>query len=265
MERIGIIGGSGFYSLLESPEVVEVDTKFGKPSDKIALGKINNCDVAFLPRHNSKHNIPPQKVPYKANIAALESLNVKRIIATNAVGSLRPDYAPGEFVLFDQFVNMTNNREDTFFDENIVAHVSMADPYCSELRELAGKTLEKLSIPYHKTASVVVINGPRFSSKAESKFFSKQGFDVINMTQYPEVVLAKEKGMCYLGIGIVTDYDAGLEGNPEIKPVRSDEMLAVFGKNIEKAKDVVKELFPSVYEKPKCNCVDSLDGSIITK
>ncbi len=265
MEKIGIIGGSGFYSLLENPELIDVNTEFGKPSDKIAIGTISNHEVVFLPRHNSKHNIPPQKVPYKANIAALESLNVKRIIATNAVGSLRVDYAPGEFVLFDQFINMTNNRNDTFFDKHVVAHVSMADPYCIELRELAQKTLEKLSIPYHKTASVVVINGPRFSSKAESRFFSKQGFDVINMTQYPEVALAKEKGMCYLGIGIVTDYDAGLEGNPEIKPVRSDEMLSVFGKNIEKAKEAVKELISNIHNESNCNCKNSLDGAIITK
>ncbi len=262
---IGIIGGSGFYSLLDSPESVSIETKYGNPSDKISLGKISGVDVAFLPRHGTKHNIPPHKVPYRANILAFEELGVNRIIATNAVGSLKSNYIPGDFVLFDQFVNMTNGRHDTFFDEDKVAHVSMAEPYCSDLRTIAAVELSKMNIRYHENGSVIVINGPRFSSKAESRFFSSQGFDVINMTQYPEAALAREKGMCYLGIGIVTDYDAGLEGNPQIKAVTAEEVNRVFGKSIAEAKSLINNIVPTSSKAVNCNCKNSLIGAVVTK
>lgn len=263
--KIGIIGGSGFYSLLDNPELIEVETKYGKPSDKISLGTIGGVDIAFISRHGFKHTLPPHKVPYRANITALEELGVKRILATNAVGSLRSDYKPGELVLFDQFINMTHGRHDTFFDENIVAHVSMAEPYCKELRETAAVKLSEMNVKYHNNGSVVVINGPRFSSKAESRFFSKQGFDTINMTQYPEAALAREKGMCYLGIGIITDYDAGLEGNPEIKPVTANEIEKVFEESIKTAKTLINSLVPKISNTRNCSCSKALDGAILTK
>ncbi len=263
--EIGIIGGSGFYSLLDGSENVTVETDFGKPSDSLAVGMIGGRRVAFLPRHGRGHNIPPQKVPYRANIAALAGLGAKRIIATAAVGSLKEEYKPGEFVLFDQFVNMTYGRQDTYFDKNLVAHVGMAEPYCESMRKSASRIMDEMDIAYHGNGTALVINGPRFSSKAESRFFSSQGFETINMTQYPEVALAREKALCYLGIGIITDYDAGLEGRKEVKPVTVGEINRVFGQSIEKAKELITKLAKEVsVQRSDCRCAESLDGAVIT-
>ena len=259
--KIGIIGGSGFYSLIEDPEQLQIETRYGKPSDNVSIGKISGVDIAFIPRHGTKHNIPPHKVPYRSNIAAFESLGVERIIATNAIGSLRADYAPGDFVLFDQFVNMTQGRQDTFFDEDIVAHVSMADPYCPDLRSIASSKFSEMKLRHHDSGSIVVINGPRFSSRAESRFFARQGFDTVGMTQYPEAALAREKGMCYLGIGIVTDYDAGLEGNAEIKPVTAQEVGRVFGKSIGEAKVLVNSIIQVATHERSCQCKSTPDNA----
>ncbi|MCL5100746.1 MAG: S-methyl-5'-thioadenosine phosphorylase [Candidatus Marsarchaeota archaeon] len=255
---IGIIGGSGFYSLIENAEEVEMTTEYGHPSDKVSIGTINGKSIAFIPRHGKKHTYPPHKVPYKANIEALSKLGVKRIITTVAVGSLKEEYAPGDFVFIDQFVNMTWGRDDTFFHSNPVIHISPADPYCSELRALASSESKNLNIKHHDNGTVVVVNGPRFSTRAESKFFKNQGFDIINMTQYPEVALAKEKGICYLGIGIVTDYDAGLE-NKDIKPVNATDVLKVFEKNVSTAKNLITELISKVPENKSCNCSKALE------
>lgn len=262
--EIGIIGGSGFYSLLEAPENVEIDTEYGRPSDTISIGMLNGIKVAFIPRHGSKHALPPHKVPYKANIEVLSGLGAKRIIATATVGSLKRSYKPGDFVLFDQFFNMTHGRADTFYDQGNVAHVSMAEPYCREMREAAVDSLNELGLSYHQNGTAVVVNGPRFSSKAESRFFSMQGFETINMTQYPEVALAHEKSLCYLGIGIVTDYDAGLEGEEEAKPVSASEIINVFGQNVSKAKELIKAIVPRLHKERMCACKDSLDGALMS-
>lgn len=261
--EIGIIGGSGFYSLLEDSEKVDVETAYGKPSDSISIGKVAGKRVAFIPRHGSKHAFPPHKVPYKANIEALYDLGVKRIIGTNAVGSLVEEYAPGDFVFFDQFVNMTHGRDDTFFHSSPVVHVSAADPYCPEMRKDAYSISHELGLKSHRDGTVVVINGPRFSSRAESRFFSSQGFHVINMTQYPEVMLAREKGICYLGIGIVTDYDAGLENRDDIKAVSAEEVGKVFAKGIGDAKRLVLDLIPRINDNRECGCAAALEGAVI--
>jgi 5'-methylthioadenosine phosphorylase len=260
--EIGIIGGSGFYSLLENAQSIDVDTEYGRPSDKVSLGSILNKKIAFIPRHGSKHLIPPHKVPYRANIQALYDLGVKRIIATNAVGSLNPQFKVGQIVALDQFVNQTGGRTDTFF-ESSVAHISSADPYCPELRGFSKAVANEMKIDYRDGGSVVVINGPRFSTRAESSFFIKQGFDLINMTQYPEVVLARERCMCYLALSIVTDYDAGLVGNKDIKPVSHKEVMETFGKNIGNVKGLIKELVKSMPDSRKCECANALDGAII--
>ncbi len=260
--EIGIIGGSGFYSLLEDAESLDIETEYGKPSDRVSIGKISGRNVAFIPRHGSRHAFPPHKVPYRANIQALHELGVKRIIATNAVGSLNPKYKVGQIVAFDQFVNQTHGRPDTFFEKEVV-HVSTAEPYCSELRTISTAIANKMKIDYKDGASVVVINGPRFSTKAESVFFSKQGFDLVNMTQYPEVVLAKERCICYLALGIVTDYDAGLIGREDIKPVSHKEVMETFSKSVDKVKDLIKEIVKDTPQTRKCECANSLDGAII--
>lgn len=263
--KIGIIGGSGFYTLLKEPKLVESENRYGKPSSPLAMGKLGNSSVAFMQRHGEKHTIPPHKVPYRANIEALAGAGVNRIIATGAMGSLTKEYAPGDFVFLDQFVNMTHGRYDTFFDEDRVVHVSTAHPYCPELRELAIREAKKMGVSFHETGTIVVINGPRYSTRAESRFFASQGFQVINMTQYPEVALAREKAICYLGIGIVTDYDAGLEGNPSIKPVDSTEMLRVFNQNIEKVKELITRIVPAIPEKRSCPCAQALEDAGLSK
>lgn len=263
--EIGIIGGSGFYSLMDEYESVDIETPYGKPSDAFMVGGIDGRKVAFLSRHGRGHTIPPHKVPSRANIDAFSQLGVKRIIATSTVGSLKEEYMPGDFVLFDQFVNMTHGRQDTFYDQNIVAHVSMADPYCDDLRKTGSEVLKAMKIRHHDSGTVVVINGPRFSSRSESRFFASQGFDTINMTQYPEAALAREKAMCYLGVGLVTDYDSGLEGRSEIKAVTTQEILRVFGENVHKAKEFVSQMVPKVNrERRYCSCSKALDGAVVT-
>ena len=259
--EIGIIGGSGFYALLEKPETMTGDNKYGKPSTPLAIGKLGSKNIAFITRHGAEHTIPPHKVPYRANIEALAGAGVKRIIATGACGSLQKDYAPGDFVFFDQFVNMTQGRQDTFFDQDRVVHVGMAHPYCPELRKLAIKTAKEMGIKYHESGTIVVINGPRFSTKAESRFFSSQGFHVVNMTQYPEAALARERELCYMCIGIATDYDAGLEGAPGVKPVDAQEVLKVFGRSMDKVKELITRMVPEIPQKRSCDCGDALKNA----
>jgi 5'-methylthioadenosine phosphorylase len=176
----------------------------------------------------------------------MKELSVKNIIAPTACGSLKADIKPGDFVICDQFVDRTNGREDTFFDKDDVQHISPADPYCSYLREKAIEAGKKLNIPIHSKGTVVVIQGPRFSTRAESKWFSSMGWDVINMTQYPECYLANELGISYANISLITDYDAGLEGNENIKPVTHEEVLKVFAKNNEKLKTMLFELINNI-------------------
>jgi len=253
--EIGVIGGSGLYSLLEKAEEIEVKTKYGKPSSPITTGKIGNRRIAFLARHGLKHTIPPHLVPYRANIEAFSSIGVKKIIASGAMGSLKVDYKPGDIVFLDQYVNMTHGRQDTFFDGPNVIHLSASEPYCKSLRKSFVDKAVDLGLRYHVSGTVVVINGPRFSTKAESRFFASQGFDVINMTQYPEVSLAREKGMCYIGIGIVTDYDSGLEGREDIKPVTNAEVLRVFEKNVKLIRNLINTTVPELEKGQKsCGC-----------
>ena len=264
--RIGIIGGSGFYSLLDKPEKVLVDTEYGKPSGEIAVGEIAGKRVAFLPRHGERHTIAPHKVPYRANIEALRSLGVERIIASGAIGSLDGQYEPGDFVLFDQFANMTQCRADTFFDKDKVVHVSTAEPYCPELRRIAFKASGGIGIRCHEKGTVVVVNGPRFSTKAESRFFMSQSFQLITMTQYPEVALAREREICYLGIGIVTDYDAGLEGRSDIKHVTFEDVNRIFASRIGKLKELIPRIIEGIPESRKgCKCGEALKGAVASQ
>ncbi len=236
---IGVFGGSGFYSFLENYEEIEVNTPYGRPSDKIAITKIGDKTVAFLPRHGKHHQFTPHLVPYRANLFALGSLGVKKIIAPNACGSLQPNIKPGDFVICDQFVDRTSGRPDTFYDGPDVKHVSAADPYNEELRQLAVKTAKELGITVHDKGTVVVIQGPRFSTRAESRWFNKMGWEVINMTQYPECYLALELEIPYVNISLITDYDAGLEGNNDIKPVTHEAVLEVFNNNLDKVKKLI--------------------------
>lgn len=239
---IGVFGGSGFYSFLDNVEEVEIETIYGSPSDKIALAKVKDKTVAFLPRHGKKHSLPPHMIPYRANLQAMKILGVKSIIAPTASGSLQPHIKPGEFVVCDQLVDRTWGRKDTFFDGPETKHISAAEPYDEGLRKIAIKACEELNIKAHDKGTIVVIQGPRFSTKAESRWFSSMGWEVVNMTQYPECILAKELEIPYVNISLITDYDAGLEGNDEIKPVTEEEVYRVFNECNEKVKKLIYKM-----------------------
>jgi len=256
--KIGIFGGSGFYSLFTEKKDFEAGTKYGKPSAAVSIGKIGAKDVAFMPRHGAKHVLPPYRVPYKANIAAFKEACVERIIGPCAAGSLQPDVKPGDFVICDQLIDRTWGRDDTYFHGPEVAHASFAEPYCPEMRKVAIEACQKLGISYHPKGTVVVINGPRFSTKAESRWYSSQGWEVINMTQYPESILAREMEMCYLNISLITDYDAGLEGHPEVKPVTAAEVSKIFASNNERVKKLIAEIVKNMPEKRHCGCGEAM-------
>lgn len=269
--EIGIIGGSGMYEFFKDGKWVDIKTPYGKPSDKVFLTEYKNRKIAFLPRHGRKHQFPPHKINYRANLFAFKKLGVKRIIAPAAAGSLQPNVKRGDFVVCDQFVDRTTSRKDTFFDGSTsrqarckrTVHISSAEPYCPELREIAITACLKNKIRVYKKGTVVVIQGPRFSTRAESRWFSKMGWEVINMTQYPEVILARELEMCYVNISLITDYDVGLEGQKGIKPVTVDEVMKVFGQNIENVKKVILDMIEIIPEKPSCKCNEALKGAEI--
>lgn len=258
---IGIFGGSGFYSLLDNVEEVAVETPYGAPSARLSIGNVGERRVAFLPRHGNKHELPPHMINYRANLWAMKKIGVSQIIGPCATGSLQPHVKPGDFVICDQFVDRTKGRKDTFYDGPIVTHVSAAQPYCEEMREVAIDTATAMGINVHKTGTVVVVQGPRFSTKAESKWFSKQDWEVINMTQYPENHLARELEMCYLNISLITDYDVGLEDVPDIDPVSMEEVIEIFNANNEKVKELIFNIIPKLPTTPDCGCKSALDGA----
>jgi 5'-methylthioadenosine phosphorylase len=257
--EIGVFGGSGFYRFFKGADEVAVKTPYGKPSAAVTISEVGGKDVAFMPRHGVHHEYPPHAVPYRANIMAFKQLGAKRVIAPNAVGSLKADIRPGDLVFCDQFVNFTTGRKDTFYDGPETTHVGMAQPYCPQMREVATKSAKKLGLRFHEKGTVVVIQGPRFSTTAESRFFTNQGWDVINMTQYPEVVLAREQELCYLNISLATDYDAGLEGDPSVKPVSHEEVIRVFNSKMESLRGLIVEVVKSMPEKRTCDCGTALE------
>lgn len=226
--EIGVFGGSGFYDFIEDAKEVKIETPYGMPSDSITIGTISGKRVAFLPRHGRNHTLPPHKINYRANVWAFKSLGIKRVICPCAAGSLQKHIKPGEFVFCDQFVDRTTGRADTFFDGPITTHVSAADPYAEGMRKLAVQAAKDTQIAYHDGGTVVVIQGPRFSTRSESRWFRDQGWEVINMTQYPEAYLVKELEMDPLNISLITDYDTGVEGVP---PVSHAEVIEVFTEN----------------------------------
>ena len=247
--EIGVFGGSGFYSLLDDVREVKVDTPYGPPSDSFFLATVAGRRVAFLPRHGRRHTIPPHRINYRANVWAMRSLGVKAVISPCAAGSLQPHVKPGDFVLCDQFVDRTRGRADTFFDGPIVTHLSSADIYDPELRRIALEVCREQGIDVHERGTIVIINGPRFSTRSESKWFSDAGWEVISMTQYPEVYLCRELGMAVVNIALITDYDAGvIEGT---RAVDARSVLEVFAQNAERIQKVVLEMigrFPADLE-----------------
>lgn len=261
--EIGIFGGSGFYSFFKEAEKITMTTPFGKPSGMITIAEIFGRKVAFLPRHGEKHIYPPHKIPYQANVYAFKKLGVKNIISPCAAGSLKEKIKPGDFVILDQFIDRTKERNDTFYHGDEVVHISGAAPYCQSMREIAQKAGKKLKIKTHPKGTAVVVNGPRFSTAAESYYYTRQGFEVINMTQYPEVVLAREMEMCFLGLALITDYDAGLAAKVKVKAVDLKEVVKIFNQNINKARNLIFEIIKNLPLQANCSCQNALASARI--
>ena len=238
MPEIGVIGGSGLYSLLDDAVEVPGDDTFGPPSGPLAIGSVDDIEVAFVARHGLGHRFPAHKVNYRANLWALHRAGVRAVFGPSACGSLRPELAPGHVVVCDQLVDRTSGRYDTYFD-TVTNHVSLADPYCDELRQALLSAARAEGMTAHDGGTMTVISGPRFSTRAESRWFCDNGWDVVGMTQYPEAALAAELGICYATAALVTDYDVGLEDDPDINPVTQDEVFAFFAHNVDRMRAVL--------------------------
>jgi 5'-methylthioadenosine phosphorylase len=260
---IGVIGGSGFYEFLEDAERVHVDTPFGEPSDDLVVGELRGRRVAFLARHGQGHRFPPHRVPYRANLWALRSVGVRQVLAPCAVGSLRRGLGPGTVVVVDQVVDRTWGRSDTVYDQlGAVVHVGFAEPYCPRGRAVAVRAARAAQVAVEDGGTLVVVNGPRFSSRAESLWHQQAGWSVVGMTGMPEAALARELAMCFTTVALVTDLDAGVEGETG---VTQEEVLQVFAENIAGLKAVLTDAVAAMPETEPdatatCPCRRALDG-----
>lgn len=238
---IGVFGGSGFYEFLTGARPAPVPQRFGPPAATPTVGTVDGIEVAFIPRHGTSHEFPPHRVPYRANVDAMRALGVDRIVASTAVGSLAAAYAPGDFAIPDQIVDRTWGREHTFQDGPDVQHLSFADPYEPELRRLAVDAMRSTGATTHDGGTVVVVQGPRFSTRAESADFASRGWQLINMTQMPEAALCGEAGIAYVNVSVITDYDVGGDGG---EPVTHEEVLRRFAESSETLRDGICALVP---------------------
>jgi 5'-methylthioadenosine phosphorylase len=254
---IGVIGGSGFYALLERGTEVKVETPFGHPSDVIVTGEAAGRPVAFLPRHGRGHRFPPHRIPYRANLWALRSLGVRQVLAPSAVGSLTMDYQPGTLVIPDQLVDRTSGRAQTYYDTDRAVHVPFADPYCPTGRACAIAAARHAGWALEDSGTLVVIEGPRFSTRAESRWYAAQGWTLVGMTAHPEAVLARELALCYTTLALVTDTDAGVA---EGEGVTQEEVFAEFGRNVGRLRDLVVAVIAALPEERDCPCPHALDG-----
>lgn len=258
--KTAVIGGSGLYrlGLLEQARPVEVHTPYGLHSSGLTVGEVAGRKVAFLPRHGLSHRLPPHRVPYRANIWALRELGVERVVAVSAMGGLRPDYEIGDLVLPDQFIDWTRGRQATFFDGPKVVHTSMADPFCQELRGLLAEKAEAAGFRVHRQGTALTFEGPRFSTRAESRMFREVlGAELLSMTQVPEVVLAREFGMCYASCAVVTDLDVwGAE------PVRADEVTQVMREAEPKLAELLSRAIPKIPERRNCGCAEAVRAAL---
>jgi 5'-methylthioadenosine phosphorylase len=262
--RIGIIGGSGLYNMegMSGMEEVKVTTPFGEPSDAIMLGKLEGVRVAFLPRHGEGHRISPSELPAKANIYALKSLGVERIISVNAVGSLKEEIAPLDVVIPDQLIDCTRGRVGSFFTDGIVGHVSFAEPFCPVLSQISFEAGTKVGAKMHKGGTYLVMEGPQLSTKAESQLYRSWGADVIGMTALPEAKLAREAEICYATLALATDYDCW---HPTGEAVTTEMILTNLRKGIDTVKKILRLLLPSIPQKRDCACASALKYAIVTE
>ena len=259
--KIGIIGGSGLEDskILKDAKEVNSTTKFGSPSSSLTTGKISDVDVVILARHGKRHTIMPSNVNYRANISALKEQGCTHIIATTACGSLREEIKPGHLVFCDQFIDRTTKRHSTFYDMGKVCHIPMAEPFCAKLRGLLAETAKEMKLEHHNKGTVITIEGPRFSTKAESHLYRQWNADVINMSTVPEVVLAREAGICYAIVAMSTDYDCFLDDRPE---VTIEEILKVMKQNADNVKRLLIDVIPKI-NYVDCKCKEDIKTSII--
>jgi 5'-methylthioadenosine phosphorylase len=254
--EIGVIGGSGFYELLSHAHRVDVETPYGTPSHAPATGNVGGRRIAFLPRHGAGHHLPPHKINYRANLWALRSQGVRQVLAPCAVGSLRPELGPGSIVVPDQVVDRTSGRIQTYYDTGAV-HVPFADPYCQDGRTSVLKAASVAGTEAHDGGTLVVVEGARFSSRAESQWYARAGWSLVNMTGQPEAALARELGLCYTAVALVTDHDAGIEAG---EGVHQESVFEVFGENIERLRSVILAAVGLLPEQRTCRCATALDG-----
>lgn len=261
--KIGVIGGSGLYDMKELKRVkeVEIDTPFGKPSDVITVGRLGEFGIAFLPRHGRGHCLTPSEVPYRANIYALKSLGVEWLISVNAVGGLKLKFKPGQLVVPDQLIDLTRSRQTSFFGEGIVAHVPFADPFCPVLSGILFRAGQRLGAEIHPKATCVTIEGPAFSTRAESRLYCSWDADIIGMTSSPEARLAREAEICYAGIASVTDYDSWHE---QAEPLAVDVILDTLHKSVDTIKEIIKLAVTWLPDERQCGCVSAMKVAIAT-
>ncbi|MBA4739759.1 MAG: S-methyl-5'-thioadenosine phosphorylase [Burkholderiales bacterium] len=263
---IGIIGGSGVYDIkgLKNINWTKVDSPFGGPSDEYLVGEFEGLKIVFLPRHGRGHVVSPSQVNYRANIDGMKRLGVTDLISVSAVGSLREDLVPGMFVIVDQFIDRTFAREKSFFGKGLVAHVSVAHPVCSRLGDHIESALKLTDIGYVRGGTYLVMEGPQFSTLAESKLYRQWGCDVIGMTNMPEAKLAREAEICYASVAMVTDFDCW---HPDHEDVSVEQVIKVLVGNAEKAKTLIGEVVPMIHSDetaPSCSCKQALEFALIT-
>lgn len=255
--EIGVIGGSGLYAFLDDAVEVDVDTPFGPPSDPLVIGDVAGRTVAFLPRHGRDHRFPPHRINYRANLWALRSVGVRQVLGPCAVGGLRPDLGPGTLVVPDQIMDRTRSRAQTFYDEGGAVHVSFADPYCPNGRATAVSRARDAGWEPVDGGTLVVVEGPRFSTRAESRWHAAQGWAVVGMTGHPEAVLARELALCYTALALVTDLDAGVETGAG---VTHEEVLRVFAANVDRLRSLLLDVVAALPRERDCPCAHALDG-----
>ncbi len=259
--RIGVIGGSGFYELLENPQEEKVTTLFGEPSDVITIGKIGGREVCFLPRHGRGHRIMPTDLPFQANILAMKQLGVEWIISSSAVGSMKEEIKPGDMVIPDQFIDRTRQRRSTFFGDGCVAHISFADPVCRTLSRVVTEAARDAGATVHEGGVYVCMEGPQFSTRAESLLYRSWGVDVIGMTNLQEAKLAREAEICYATVALATDYDCWYEGEED---VTITQVIETMNRNVDMAKKIVETAVPRIPETRDCGCASAMQYGVMT-
>lgn len=261
---LGVVGGSGLYSMKELRilEKITLDTPFGAPSDDIIIGDLNGLQVAFLPRHGVGHFIPPSEINFRANIFAMKKLGVERIISISAVGSMKEELQPGHFSIPHQFIDRTTRRVSTFFTKGIVGHVALANPVCLDTARLLNAAASKASVKVHYGGTYICIEGPQFSTRAESNLYRQWGVDVIGMTNVTEAKLSREAGICYATLALITDYDCWKE---EEEPVTLEAVLEIMHNNVEMAQKVLKELVSEFKDNRNCSCGSAAENAVVTE